>query len=130
MPSSIPLEWLDVIPVPIFILDRSGKIWHANPSFCGLVRLRKKALVGKRIDLLLKGEDNHPLLKDILELYRGNAVVRQAYRVSFGALKAKNVVMDLTPIQHPTQNSIEYVFGMVHEPERRKGLTFVQKLFR
>jgi len=130
MRASIPLDWLDVIPVPIFILDHAGKLWHANPSFCAIVRLRKKALLGKRIDLLLKGENNHKLLKDILDLYRGNAVVRGTYHVSFGALKAKDVILDLTPIQHQTQNRIEYVFGMVHEPERRKGLSLVQKLFR
>jgi PAS domain S-box-containing protein len=128
MRPQIPLDWLDVIPVPIFILDRTGKVWHVNPSFSRLVRIRKNALIGKRIDTLLKREDNHKLLKDVLDLYRGNAIVRGAYRVSLGSLKTTNIVLDLTPIQHPTQNRVEYVFGMVHGPESQKQRSLVEKL--
>jgi PAS domain-containing protein len=129
MRTRIPLDWLDIIPLPIFILDRSGKVWHANPSLLRALRIRKNALLGKRIDVLLKGKDNHQLLKDILNLYRGNAIVQRTYRVSFGDMRAKNVTLDLTPIQHPSQNRVEYVFGMMHELERPRETSLLKKLF-
>lgn len=74
--TSVPLEWFRLVPVPMFLLDRRGKIAYCNDAFAELAGYKREELEGAGLDSLLDVGHAGSVVRDMLALYAGRGLAK------------------------------------------------------
>jgi len=114
---SIPAEWLQSVPVPIFILDQKGRIRYCNDTFVELSGYAREGLVGARLDRLFGQRNISQILEDLLHLYKGQRFSKQEYDLLRQSGTEMHVQMDLTPIfgDEEDEQMVTAVIGVIRD---------------
>lgn len=115
--TSIPTEWLQSLPVPIFILDQKGRIRYCNDTFVELTGYDRGGLIGARLDSLFGQRDISKILEDLLHLYKGQRYSKAEFDLLRQSGTETHVQMDLTPIFGDKDDAqmVTSVFGVVRD---------------
>lgn len=114
---SIPSEWLQSVPTPIFVLDQKGRIKYCNDTFVELSGYAREGLIGARLDRLFGQRNISEILDDLLHLYKGQRFSKQEYDLLRQSGSETHVQMDLTPVfgDEEDEQMVTEVVGVIRD---------------
>jgi PAS domain S-box-containing protein len=111
--EAIPVAWLKLMPAPVFVLGRQGRIKYANDAFIELTGYKREKVYGMRLDALFAYGSIQKALNDLLSVYRGRSLPAASYRLGRASGTVLGVTMALAPVFEGRNQAVTRVIGIV-----------------
>lgn len=110
-------SWFDALPLPVFILDRDGKIAYANGSVTDLIGYSRQKMIGATPDMYVLPSDAPRLLRDELKLFRGIQIGPVQYDLRRRNGSFVRATTAFAPIFGRNGKTVTYILGIIMDQQ-------------